>query len=127
MLNFAEQTGSGAVMLVWSFLRRCDAEIFMYPVPLLPHTAWIQPFHATLFTPSQPEQCDHHGACLFQSPQNMTQQHPRSAHGRDMTRTAQTRLLQLLKLGYFNCSNWAAVEFLNLFKPSTFFGSVQFE
>ena len=30
MLNFAEQTGSGAVMLVWSFLLLLDVLIILY-------------------------------------------------------------------------------------------------
>jgi hypothetical protein len=86
MLNFAEQTGSGAVMLVWSFLHPGDAKMILYTASFLPHVH--RTLDATLFTPGQPEQCDRHGACFLQftiAP-NMTQQHPRFANGRDMTR-----------------------------------------
>ena len=41
MLNFAEQTGSGAVMLVWSFLTRRHADTYTYPhsqQPTFPNT-----------------------------------------------------------------------------------------
>ena len=61
MLNFAEQTGSGAVMLVWSFLIFLNALNYLYPAVL--HVA--RSFDASLFRErpqEEREQCDDHGA-----------------------------------------------------------------
>jgi hypothetical protein len=38
MLNFAEQTGSGAVMIVWSFLSADDLPTVYIPCRTNPHT-----------------------------------------------------------------------------------------
>ena len=89
MLNFAEQTGSGAVMLVWSFLISLDALNNLYPAVL--HVA--RSFDATLVRerPQQErKQCDDHGAfSSYNQPKtyNTTKRHLSNANAEEnMTR-----------------------------------------